>query len=348
MPRRGSLAAIGADGKLLPFDPHAAYTDADEDDDERKRPRSPRRSSLLAPEPRAECSTSGVTSTRIGGEPRPGLGAVDARTGRARPWNPDCDGDVPRDRGRPGRVADLRRRRVRLRRRQVAARPRGRRRETRDGNPLGPEHRRRPSGDRARRAAHGSSTRAASSRPSERHDRTNLAAVDTRTGRRERAGTCPSSARSSRRARRQAAASRLAGDVVRWSALRRERLAAFDRDGSALTGWQRHPCEASSGRCSTAHGTFYVGGRFSVGESRTQRSLAIVDLATGRSRPGGRLVTPGSGRSRRVPTARRCTSVGRSPPSRAKRAAGSPRSASRTARLLPWASGATPSCGRSP
>jgi hypothetical protein len=30
----------------------------------------------------------------LGGQARTGLGSVDARTGRARRWNPDCDGEV--------------------------------------------------------------------------------------------------------------------------------------------------------------------------------------------------------------------------------------------------------------
>ena len=50
--------------------------------------------SLVALDPRGRALYVAGDFEMLGGAERPGLGAVDARTGRVRPWNPDCDGDV--------------------------------------------------------------------------------------------------------------------------------------------------------------------------------------------------------------------------------------------------------------
>jgi len=89
---RKSLAAIGADGALRPFDAGAGYASSGEETkDEEELSASV---SLVELDPLGRALYVAGDFEMLGGAERPGLGAVDARTGRVRPWNPDCDGDV--------------------------------------------------------------------------------------------------------------------------------------------------------------------------------------------------------------------------------------------------------------
>ena len=89
---RSSLAAIAAEGTLLRFAPALRY--ADEDDDEAEASEESASVSLITPDPQGRAVYVAGFFNEVGGEPRPGLAAVDARTGKPRTWNPDCDGDV--------------------------------------------------------------------------------------------------------------------------------------------------------------------------------------------------------------------------------------------------------------
>jgi len=89
---RKSLAAIGADGALRLFDAGAGYASSGEETkDEEELSASV---SLVELDPLGRALYVAGDFEMLGGAERPGLGAVDARTGRVRPWNPDCDGDV--------------------------------------------------------------------------------------------------------------------------------------------------------------------------------------------------------------------------------------------------------------
>jgi hypothetical protein len=87
---RKSLAAIGADGALRPFDAGAGCASSGEETkDEEELSASV---SLVELDPLGRALYVAGDFEMLGGAERPGLGAVDARTGRVRPWNPDCDG----------------------------------------------------------------------------------------------------------------------------------------------------------------------------------------------------------------------------------------------------------------
>lgn len=284
---RRSLAAIGADGKLLPFDPGAAYTDDGEDEEgegEEEEEEETATVDVLALEPRGRVLYVGGDFTELGGGPRPGLGAVDVRTGRARPWNPDCDGYVQAievaPAGSPIYVAGEFASVGGKSRRGLAAVDARRGTATLWDPSIGGSVSAIALDAKRRIVYAGGEFEAVGEQ-----DRTNLAAVDTRTGTATGwdvpvVGTVEFVAHSA------AGGVAVGGEIESVGALRRNGLAAFAPDGSAVTGWQA-PLRGIVRALSAAHGRMYVGGRFSVGETRAQRSLATIDLATGALAPWG-------------------------------------------------------------
>ena len=283
--RRGSLASLGRDGKLLPLEANALYA-SDEESDEQ----GSASVSVLALSPDGRVLYLGGDFDELNGANRPGLGAVDAEKGRVRPWNPDCDGEVRAievaPAGSPVYVAGEFASIGGKSRRGLAAVDAKLGTATLWDPSIGGAVHAISLDARARLVYAGGEFDAVGD-----DDRTNLAAVDVRTGRAngwdvpvigvvtvvERAGN---------------GGIAVAGDVVSVGAVRREGLTAFTGDGSALTSWQP-PLRGIVRALSTAQGRVYVGGRFSLGESRTQRSLAIVDLSSGAIGPWGPLVNSG-------------------------------------------------------
>jgi len=280
---RRSLAAIDSGGRLLPFDPGASFTDEDEET---------ATVSVLALDPRGGTVYAAGYFGVLGGQERTGLGAVDVRTGRARRWNPDCDGDVSAIVvGPSGSIV------------YVAG----------EFASLGGKSRRGLAAVDARLGTAtlwdpgvaGSVQTIALDAP--RHvvyaggsfesvgelDRTNLAAVDTRTGT-ATPWDVPVVGEVAVVARGRGGAVVVGGDVVSIGAARRTGLAALTADASAVADW-RPPLRGivRSLAPDPSRGRVYVGGRFSVGETRTQRSLAIVDLGSGTTAPWGPVVNSG-------------------------------------------------------
>jgi hypothetical protein len=268
---RPSLAAIGVDGKLLPFDPGPSLADPEE---------GTASVGVVTLDPRGRSVYVAGLFELLGGRERPGLGAVDARTGRARRWNPDCDGDVSAIVVGPAGSAVY-----------VAG----------EFASIGGKSRR---GLAAVDAKLGTATLwdpnvagavQAIALDARRHlvyaggsfeavgdlDRSNLAAVDTRTGN----GTgwdVPTVGQVDFLALTGRGTVAVGGDFVSVGALRRPGLAALGADGATVTEWR--PAIRGIVRALAPdphHGRMYVGGRFSLGDLRTQRSLATVDLASG-------------------------------------------------------------------
>ena len=281
---RRSLAAVAADGRLLPFDPGAAYAASDEEDEEDEFGAAS--VSTLATDPRGRVLYVAGDFGELGGAVRPGLGSVDTRTGRIRPWNPDCDGDVAAievaPAGSPVYVAG-----------EFAS--------------IGGKSRRGLAAVDARRGVAtlwdpgvGGAVHAISLDLRRRVviaggefetvgdvDRTNLAAVDVRTGA-VTTWDVPVVGTVDEVEQAGGGAVVVGGELESIGALRREGLAALSADGSSVTDWR--PAIRGTVRAlafDPAHGRVIVGGRFSLGESRTQRSLATIDVAGGGISPWG-------------------------------------------------------------
>ena len=284
---RPSLAAVGADGSLLPFDPGARYAGTgDSAEDETATV------SIVSPDPRGRVVYAAGDFEQLGGAERAGLGAVDARTGRARPWDPDCDGDVwaieVAPAGSPVYVAG-----------EFAS--------------IGGKSRRGLAGVDAKLGTAtlwdpgiGGAVHAITL-DARRHvvyaggefetvgdvDRANLASVNTLTGK-ATGWDFPVIGVVDVVRRAAGGVVAVGGDFVSVGALRREGLAALVPDGSAVTAWQA-PARGTV-RALAADprgGRVYVGGRFALGDSRTQRSLATIDLTTGVVSPWGPTVNSG-------------------------------------------------------
>ncbi len=285
---RRSLAAIGADGKLLPFDPGTSYAD-DEDEDEDGEELTGT-VDVVALEPRGRVLYVAGDFTELGGSQRPGLGAVDARTGRVRPWNPDCDGDVQAieiaPAGSPIYIAGEFASVGGKSRRGLAAVDAKRGAATLWDPSIGGAVNAIALDAKRRLVYAGGEFEAVGEQ-----DRANLAAVDTRSGTATGwdvpvVGTVAVVERSA------SGGVAVGGEIESIGALRRNGLAAFAADGSSVTGWQA-PLRGTVRALAAAHGRVYVGGRFSLGESRTQRSLATIDLATAGIAPWGPNVNSG-------------------------------------------------------
>ena len=274
---RRSLAAIGSDGSLLGFDPGASFADTEEGTGS---------VGVVSLDPRGRTVYVAGYFDRLGGQERLGLGAVDARTGRARSWNPDCDGDVAAivvaPAGSPvytaGEFASI----GGKSRRGLAALDAKRGLATLWDPGVG--------GavntivlDATRRIVYaGGSFEAVGDL-----DRTNLAAVDTRTGN-ATPWDVPTVGDVGILARAAGGSVVVGGEIVSVGASRRPGLASLTADASAITDWVpplRGIVRAIA--ADTRRGRVYVGGRFAVGETRTQRSLATVDLASRTIAPWG-------------------------------------------------------------
>ena len=280
---RRSLAAITSDGKLLPFDPGTSFADSDE---------GTASVYVVAVEPRGHTVYVAGYFDVLGGLARPGLGSVDARTGRARRWNPDCDGDVAAvvvgPAGSPVYVAGEFASIGGKSRRGLAALDAKLGTATLwDPGIGGSVHA--IALDSTRRVVYaGGSFETVGDL-----DRTNLAAVDTRTG----AATpwdVPTVGEVDVVVRTARGSVAVGGDFVSVGAARRTGLASLTADASAVTDWLPAVrgivrALATDGR----HGRLYVGGRFTVGETRTQRSLATVELTSRALAPWGPNVNSG-------------------------------------------------------
>jgi len=338
--RRDSLAAIATDGRLLPFDPGARYSATEESEDEEDFENAGAASVwTLAVDPRGGTVYAAGDFEELAGAERLGLGAVDAR-GRARPWNPDCDGEVwgieIAPAGAPVYVAG-----------EFAS--------------IGGKSRRGLAGVDARLGTAtlwdpgiGGAVHAIALDPREKtvyaggefeavgdDDRTNLAAVDTRTGR-ATGWDVPTVGAVHVVERAATGLVAVGGDFVSVGAARRNGLAALSPDGAALSTSQ--PAVRGVVRALVPDprgGRVYVGGRFSVGESRTQRSLATVDVASGAVAPWGPAMNSGvwaiapSGDGETVYIGGAFTTV----ETKARRRLGAIRASDGA--LLPWSSGAS-------
>ena len=134
-------------------------------------------------------------------------------------------------------------------------------------------------------------------------------------------------------------------EIESVGALRRNGLAALTADGSTVTDWQPPIRGIVRALASDAqHGRVYVGGRFSLEESRTQRSLATLDVASGTLSAWGPTVNSGVWAIAPPGTARPSTWAARSRPwtGRPRQAAGA-RSGPATARCCPGTSVRAPS-----
>jgi DNA-binding beta-propeller fold protein YncE len=165
--------------------------------------------------------------------------------------------------------------------------------------------------------------------------RANLAAIDTRTGRPlawaprtigEVAVVAPGSRGSMF----------VGGSITSVGADARTGLAALSGDGRRLLPWS--PAVGGAVRALAASpdgGRVYVGGRFTIGDSRTSVSLATLDRVTGTLTPWGGTFNSGIWESNRPQTAPPCTSQERSPLSTGARGGVSRRSTRRRARSPP-------------
>ena len=277
--------------------PGAGHGDTEEDEDE-----VTASVAILSVDPRGRVLYAAGDFAELGGAERPGLGSVDTRTGRARPWNPDCDGDVwaieVAPAGSPvyvaGEFASIggksRRGLAAVDARAGTATP---------GTPASEGLSMRSRSMRGGR----SSSRAVSSSPSATPiaptsqqgrgpgsrpwDVPVIGTIDVV----EPAGEGGVVVGESR-VRRGAETGR-----PRGARRRRElghRLAASIRGVVRAIAPDPH------------HGRMYVGGRFSVGDSRTQRSLATLEVASGSLAPA-RPSTRASGRSLPAAMGRPCT-----------------------------------------
>ena len=280
---RRSVAAIGSDGALLPFAPGATYADEKESEDEDFGAASV---SLLTLDPRGRVLYLAGDFDQLGGVDRPGLGAVNARSGRVRPWNPDCDGEVYAleiaPAGAPVYVAGEFASVGGKSRRGLAAL------DARLGTATlwdpgigGAVHA--IALDTRRHLVHAGGEFEAVGDA----DRANLAAVDTRTGKAVGADT-PVVGAVDVVERTAGGGIAVGGDFVSVGAARRDGLAALSADGATVATWK--PGLRGLVRALAADprgGRVYVGGRFSIGESRTQRSLATIELGSGTIAPWG-------------------------------------------------------------
>ncbi len=272
--RRRSLAAVRTDGTLLPFNPGAEYADSGDEES------GAASVSVLSMDPRGRVLYAAGDFDDLAGAEREGLGAVDARTGRVRPWNPDCDGDVwaieIAPAGSPVYVAGEFASIGGKSRRGLAAVDARRGTATLWDPGIGGAVHTIALDARRKTVVAGGEFESVGD-----VDRANLAVVDTRTGVAtpwdvpvigtvdvvEPAG---------------AGGMVVGGDLESVGALRREGLAALAADGSSVTDW-RPPMRgvvrtlASDPR----RGRVYVGGRFSLGDSRAQRSLATLEIESG-------------------------------------------------------------------
>jgi hypothetical protein len=332
---RRSLAAIGADGKLLPFDPGVRLTDAEEPEED-----VTATVWTLALDPNGRVVYIAGEFEVLGGRQRPGLGAVDARTGRTRPWNPDCDGDVSAMVVGPagsavyvaGSFASI----GGKSRRGLAAVDAKLGTATPWDPGVGGEVQAIALDSRRHVVYAGGSFEAVAD-----VDRANLAAVDMRTGN-ATGWDVPVVGDVGVVARTGSGTVVVGGDFVSVGALRRAGLASLTADGCAVTDWR--PALRGIVRALASdpqHGRVYVGGRFSLGESRTQRSLATVDLAGGAVVPWGPTVNSGvwaiapAGDGETVYLGGAFTTVD----GKARRRLAALRASDGT--LLPWASGAS-------
>ncbi len=281
-PRR-SLAAIGADGRLMPFDPGASFGDPEE---------GTASVDVVTVDPGGRTVYVAGFFDVLGGQERPGLGAVEARTGHARRWNPDCDGDVSAIVVGPagstiyiaGEFASIG---GKSRRGLAAVDAKLGTATLWDPSVGGAVHT--IALDARRRVVYAGGAFDAVGDV----DRTNLAAVDTRTGA-ATAWDVPAVGDVDVVARTGSGTVVVGGDFVSVGAARRTGLAALTTDASALTDWRPELRGIVRALAPDApRGRVYVGGRFSVGESRTQRSLATLDLASGAVAPWGPNVNSG-------------------------------------------------------
>ena len=235
-----------------------------------------------------------ATSTMLGGAERPGLGAPSMPGPDAcGPWNPDCDGDVwaieVAPAGSPvyvaGEFASIG---GKSRRGLAAVDARARTATLWDPGVGGAVH----------AIALDARRKVVVSRRRVRFRRRHRPRQPRRRGHAHRVATslgCPRR-RHGRRCRPAGAPepSSVGGEIESVGALRRDGLAALTADGSKITVWQPRSA-ASSGRsrpiahtaaCTSAGGS-------PVGESRTQRSLATLDVASGSLAAWGPTVNSG-------------------------------------------------------
>ncbi len=226
---------------------------------------------------------AGGDFTNAGGEPRSGLAALNIRTGKPTPWNPDCDGAIT----------------------QIVVSP--------AGSPVFVAGDFASIGEKSRRglAAVDNGTGAATpwdpniagyantiALDAKQHTiyvggefesigdlaRSNIAAVDTRSG---LASAWNPGAIGDVDVVALGPTGSLAvgGEFQSIGATPRTSLAALTPDGP-LTDWAPQMSGTVRAITTTTDGKrFYIGGRFTIGDSRTQQSLAIADAA-------GRTVTP--------------------------------------------------------
>jgi len=287
---RKSLAAIGADGALRPFDAGAGYASSGEETkDEEELSASV---SLVELDPLGRALYVAGDFEMLGGAERPGLGAVDARTGRVRPWNPDCDGDVwaidVAPAGSPvyvaGEFASIG---GKSRRGLAAVDARLGSATLWDPGVGGAVHTIALDASRKVVFFGGEFDSVGDT------DRTNLAAVDTRTGS-ATSWDVPVVGTVDVVARLRSGAVAVGGEIESVGALRRNGLAALTADGSKMTDWQPPIRGVVRALAPDAqHGRVYLGGRFALEEGRTQRSLATLDLASGTLSAWGPTVNSG-------------------------------------------------------
>ena len=226
---------------------------------------------------------AGGDFTKADGQPRSGLAALNLTTGKPTRWNPDCDGSVT----------------------QIVVAP--------AGSPVFIAGEFASIGEKSRRGLAAVDNRSGAATPwdpnvagfansialdTKQHlvyvggefdsvgdlARSNLAAVDTRTG--LATGWNPGAIGDvDVVAQGPTGALAVGGEFESVGAVPRTSLAELAPDGS-LAGWAPQMTGTVRAITATPDGSrFYVGGRFTVGDSRTQQSLAIAD-------PAGQTVTP--------------------------------------------------------